>query len=159
MNVFCSAAAHLAFDREGRETSEDQDRRAPAGSIVYGGTKALGSDIDVHDDALRFAGRSRVAIGHREGNHLSMSASEYLHAFCIAYLVRTGDNLGELSFLFILTFDDGFNDGGVVTAKVDKDVGYAILPQRFEEREGCSITIACQISFYFMRWELKPTPY
>jgi hypothetical protein len=45
-----------------------------------------------------------------------------------AYLVWTGDDLGELAFLLILAFDDSFNDGRVVAPEVHEDVGYAILP-------------------------------
>jgi len=37
---------------------------------VHGGPEALRSDIDVDDNALRFAGQSGIAIGHGEGYHL-----------------------------------------------------------------------------------------
>lgn len=76
--------------------------------------EALGTNIDVHDDALGFVGKASIAIGHREGNHL----------------VRTGDDTGKLRLLFILTFDDGFDYGRVVAAEIDEDVGYAGLERK-----------------------------
>lgn len=52
------------------------------------------------------------------------------------YLIWTSDDLRELAFLLILTFDDGFNDGGMVGAQVHKDVCDACLPDGLEEGEG-----------------------
>jgi hypothetical protein len=37
---------------------------------VYGGSEALGSDVDVYDDALRFARQSSISVGHAKGDHL-----------------------------------------------------------------------------------------
>ena len=39
-----------------------------------------------------------------------------------AYLVGTGDDLGEIALLLILTLDDGFDDGRMVAAEVHEDV-------------------------------------
>jgi hypothetical protein len=86
---------------------------------VHGSPEALCSDVDVHDDTLRFAGQSRVAVRHGERNHL----------------VWTRDDLGKLAFLLILAFDNSFNDGRMVAPEVDKDVRDAILPQSLEEGE------------------------
>ena len=65
-----------------------------------------------------------------------------------AYLVRTCDDLGELALLLILAFDDGFDDGGMVGPKVDKDVTDAVLPERLEEGKGCCVAGGSQ---YMMR--------
>jgi hypothetical protein len=50
-----------------------------------------------------------------------------------SYLIRTGDDLGELTLVLILAFDNGFDDTGVVGAQVHKDMCYARIPQGFEE--------------------------
>jgi hypothetical protein len=54
---------------------------------------------------------------------------------CKLYLIWTGDDLRELAFLLILTFDDGFDDGGMVGAQVRKDMCDACFPDSLEEGE------------------------
>jgi hypothetical protein len=49
------------------------------------------------------------------------------------YLVWAGDDLGELTFLLILTLDNGFDDRGMVGAQVHKDVCDACFPDGLEE--------------------------
>jgi hypothetical protein len=55
VDVFCSGAAHLAFNREGGEASENQNGCAPARGIVDCSTEALSANVDMHDDALRLS--------------------------------------------------------------------------------------------------------
>jgi hypothetical protein len=52
-----------------------------------------------------------------------------------SYLIRTGDDLGELALVLILALDNGFDDAGVVGAQVHKGMCYARVPQGFEEGE------------------------
>lgn len=52
------------------------------------------------------------------------------------YLVWTGDDFGELAFLLILTFDDGFDYRGMVRAQVHEDVCDARFPDGLKEGEG-----------------------
>jgi hypothetical protein len=77
---------------------------------VYRGTEALCSDVDVDDNALRFASEAGVAIGHGKSDHLEKSALVATSSSGGAYLIGTGDDLGELALLLILAFDDGFYD-------------------------------------------------
>ena len=51
------------------------------------------------------------------------------------YLVGAGDDLGELALLFVLPFDHGFDDAGVVGAKVHEAVGDACFPDGLEKGE------------------------
>ena len=44
-----------------------------------------------------------------------------------AYLIRTGDDARELTLLFILTFDNGFNDTWMIGSQVHEAMGYAGL--------------------------------
>jgi hypothetical protein len=81
------------------------------------------------------------------------------------YLIWTGNDLGELALLLILTLDNGFNDGRVVAPKVHKDVRDAILPQSLEEgKGGCiavaplvAISIATEVRAYTMVATMKPS--
>ena len=43
------------------------------------------------------------------------------------YLVGAGDDLRELIGFLLLTLDHGFQDGGVIGAQVDEDMGDAGL--------------------------------
>ena len=51
------------------------------------------------------------------------------------YLIRTGDDFGELALVFVLALDDGFDDAGMVGPQVDEDMADACLPQGLEECE------------------------
>jgi hypothetical protein len=113
---------------------------------VYRGTKALCSDVDVDDNALRFAGEAGVAVGHGKSDHLERSALVVASSSGGAYLIRTSDDLGELAFLLILAFDNSFNDGRVIATQVHKDMRDAILPQCLEEGEGRCIAIPSSVS-------------
>ena len=86
------------------------------------------ANIDVDDDALRAASQSGISIGHGKSDHL----------------VRTCDDLGKLALLFILAFDDGFDDGWVVASQVDKAMRDAGLPDGLEKGEGCCVPSAHQ---------------
>lgn len=44
-----------------------------------------------------------------------------------AYLIRNRDDRGEGAFLFILAFDDGFKDRGMVGSEVHEYIGDAGL--------------------------------
>jgi hypothetical protein len=83
VNVLCPASAHLTLYREGRQASEDQHRRATARCIMYGSSEALCSNVDVHNDALRLASQSGVAVGHRKSNHLGKLALGHCLLICI----------------------------------------------------------------------------
>jgi hypothetical protein len=124
---------------------------------MYGGTEALCSDVNMDDDALRLASQSSIAIGHGKSDHLERSALIVASSSTGAYLIRTGDDLGELALLLNLAFDNGFNDGRVVAPKVHKDVGDAILPQCLEKGEGCSIAVAASTSVT-KHWSGELTP-
>lgn len=78
---------------------------------MHGGAKALRADVDVHDDALGLAREAGIAVGHGEGDHF----------------VGAGDDAGEGGGAGGLAFDDGFEDGRVVRAKVDEAVRYSGL--------------------------------
>jgi hypothetical protein len=108
---------------------------------VYRGTEALGSDVDVNDNALRFASEAGVAIGHGKSDHLERSALLVDPSSGSADLIRTGDDLGELALLLILALDNSFDNGRVIATQVHKDMRDAILPQCLEEGEGCRIAI------------------
>lgn len=58
--------------------------------------------------------------------------------WCI-YLIWACDYLWELTFLLILAFDDGFDNGGVIRAQIDEAVRNAGLPNGLEESEGCCV--------------------
>jgi hypothetical protein len=90
---------------------------------VYGGTEALGSNIDVDNDALGFSGQSRVAVGHGKSDHLAASIWQLpLVKNDSTHLVGAGDDPGELALLLILTLDNGLNDRRMVAPEVHKDV-------------------------------------
>jgi hypothetical protein len=110
---------------------------------MHGSPKALCSDIDVHDNALGLASQPGVSIGHGESNHLVWlapwaRASEGYGT----HFIGAGNDLGELALLFILTLDNGFDDGRVVASEVHEDIGYAIFPQGLEEGERSRVTAA-----------------
>ena len=65
---------------------------------MHSGTQSLRADIDVDNDALRFAGESGVAVGHGEGHHL----------------IWTRDDAWKVAFL--LPLHHGLNDAWVVGA-------------------------------------------
>jgi hypothetical protein len=100
VNVLRPAASVLSFDSVWTETGKDEDWCSAARCVVDRGSQALGSDVDVHDNALWFAGQTSVPVGHGQGDHL----------------IWTGDDAWELVGLFLLAFDNGFDDGRVVGA-------------------------------------------
>lgn len=51
----------------------------------------------------------------------------------MAYLIRTRDDLGKLSFLLVLPFDHRFDDRRVVGAKVYEAMSDASLEDRMSE--------------------------
>jgi hypothetical protein len=59
----------------------------------------------------------------------------------LAYLIGTCDDLGKLALLLILALHYGFDDGRVIAAEVDEDVGDAIFPQSLKESKGCCVAI------------------
>jgi hypothetical protein len=61
-------------------------------------------------------------------------------------LIGAGNDLGELALLFILAFDDGFNDTGVVGSQIHKAVRDAGFPDSLEEGEGCCVDPELMIS-------------
>ena len=71
----------------------------------------------MHDYALRLAGDACVAVGHGEGHHF----------------VGACYDAGELALLLNLAFGNGFDDGGMVGAKVDEAVGHTQFPKRLKE--------------------------
>lgn len=56
-----------------------------------------------------------------------------------AHLIGARDNLGEFAHFLILALDNGLDDGGMVGPEVDKDMAYAILPERLEKGKGCRV--------------------
>jgi hypothetical protein len=81
------------------------------------------------------------------------------------YLIWTGNDLGELALLLILTLDNGFNNGRVVAPEIHEDVRDAILPQSLEEgKRRCiamsplvAISIATEVRLYTMFATTKPS--
>lgn len=133
MNVFRSAATHLAFDGKRRQAGKDENGSTSTRGIVHSGSKTLGSYVDVHNDALGLACQSSVSIGHGQCNHLASSATGHAFTVRVACLVGTRDDLGKLALLLVLALDNGLNDGGVVRPEVDEDVTNAIFPKGLEE--------------------------
>ena len=64
MDVLGPGARVLAVTCVWGETGEDQDRSSTTGSIVDRCSQPLGSHIHMYNDALRFGGKSSVAISH-----------------------------------------------------------------------------------------------
>ena len=50
------------------------------------------------------------------------------------HLVGTSDNPRELSLLFVLALNHGFNDAGMIGSEVDETVGDAGLPGNNQSR-------------------------
>ena len=86
-------------------------------------SETLSANIDMDDDTLRLACQAGEAISHRERYHL----------------IGTRDYLGEGIGPVFLAFDDGFEKGGMVGAKVDEAVGD---PKLFSEsRKSVALSV------------------
>ena len=74
-------------------------------------------------DALGLASNTSIAIGHGEGDHF----------------IRTCYDAREPALVFNLALGNGFDDGGMVGAEIDKAVGNAQFPERFKEGITCGV--------------------